>query len=80
MNNSLQYRGFVIQAAPEKLTDGTWSLHYFVQKHRSGDVVDRLFGGKESFKTQGEDIEACFLAGQHVIDGTVPECSVHLYI
>lgn len=76
MDDSLQYRGFVIQASPEKLVDGTWTLRYFVQKHRSGSVVDRLFEGETYFKTRAEAIEACFHAGQQVIDGTVPGCTV----
>jgi len=70
------YRGFVIRPAPAPLRDGRWNHDLYVGRDKGSEFVERKFTFASSSATREEAISHGMTAGQKIINGEVPNCSV----
>ncbi|TKB63528.1 MAG: hypothetical protein E8D48_04480 [Nitrospira sp.] len=75
--DTIQYKGFEIQAAPYQLDDsGEWQVNLHIFRHREHESRSRKFSAGSSYKTREEAMANCFQFGKQIIDGQLPTCTV----
>lgn len=68
--------GYEIEAHPDRLQSGEWSLNIDVVVHRTDRVTARNFTALDTFPSEVEAIKNCLNFGKQIIDGEVENCSV----
>jgi hypothetical protein len=67
--NELFYKGYIIEARPEKLVEsGRWTTNIVIYKQQGGGLSDELFVAPNTFQTEEEATEHCFNCGKQIID------------
>ena len=69
-----EYQGFIINARPRHLADGTWSLNLEIWSDNRASITTRGYSAANTFKTEEEAIQHCLNFGRQAIDGEVPGC------
>ena len=75
MERRKDYKGYVIEAFPHELKDGSgYTTDFFIEDHDHAGVHVTQFVMKEVFKTEAEAITAAHKGGEQKIDsGWRPE-------
>ncbi len=77
MSDRLEYKGFVICAAPHKLADGErWKIHTNIERHTGDGVLIRPFSAANAFDTRDEAVRHCLQFGRRIIYGEEPDLTV----
>lgn len=75
--DSIQYKGYEIEAVPHKLADsGVWSTDIAIVRDGVSERKCRNFGVSKTHKTREEAVQHCFNLGKQIIDGKVKDFSV----
>lgn len=75
--NRVEYKGYVIKAAPYQLAkDKSWSINLYIERHTGSYVEMRNFSAANTFPTEKEAIQHCYNFGMEIIDGKVKDCTV----
>jgi len=67
----VEYKGFTICPAPNKLKDGSgWNHEYYIRQDTASGVTSRKISSAPDFfsNTEEEAVEACIRAGKNFID------------
>jgi hypothetical protein len=74
----VQYKGFVINPVPEELAEsGHWTVDVEIENHRSSKVESKIYYSGKSCPTKDQALRYCFEYGRQIIDGEIPDLSVH---
>ena len=75
--DTVNYKGFEIQATPYHLTEtGHWRINIHIVRHTGDQVRSREFGANNSYPTREEAVQHCFQFGRQIVDGQATNCSV----
>jgi hypothetical protein len=73
----LKYKGYIIKAKPYQLAkDKSWTININIERHTGSAVTVRNFSAANTFPTEEEAIQHCFIFGKQIIDGKAEGCSV----
>lgn len=72
----VQYKGYVIEAAPHQLADDNrWTVNVNIERHDDKGVDVRPFSASNTFETREEAIQHCLNFGRQIVDGQVSGCT-----
>lgn len=69
-----RYNGFVLEAAPYRRANDTWTLHVLIERHHSDWVDVSEYWGFNTSPTREGAFQNCFVLGRRIIDGQVAGC------
>ncbi len=72
----VEYKGYVIQAAPFPLENNHWKINLYIEKHDDQRVKSRHFFAADKYPTRDEAVGHCLNFGQQIINGEVEGLSV----
>jgi hypothetical protein len=73
MQTELLYKGFIIKALPQKLTEsGKWTTDIHIMKDYRSHVMDKGFSAANQWDSEKEAIDHCFDFGMKIVDGKYP--------
>lgn len=75
--SELSYKGYIIEARPERLLENRqWSINIPIYKYRGSRLSEKPFVGSKTFQSEEEAIEHCFHFGKQIIDGQIENCKI----
>jgi len=63
------YKGFVIEAAPDRLIDGRWSTKVIIWKLRGDSITQKPFSANNIWNSEIDAINHSFNFGKQIVDG-----------
>jgi hypothetical protein len=60
MEKRATYKGYAIQAAPNKLADGTWDTNFHIGRYTGDAHSSKNFTSASTFQTEEESVRHCF--------------------
>jgi len=74
--NRVAYKGYIIDAEPSQLADGSrWTINITIERHDGGSVIARSFNAANAFETKDETVQHCINFGYQIIDGKIAGCT-----
>ena len=71
-----QYKKYVIEAQPQKLSSGRWANYLRISLERPGGPSVRPFEDVKKFGTRIDAVKHCFRYAQQIIDGEIEGLTV----
>ena len=71
-----EYRGYIINPVPDRLSTGKWTTNVRISKHRDDGVTERSFSASNEFETEVDAEEGSIDFGKKIIDGEFPGLTV----
>jgi hypothetical protein len=68
MKRRVGYKGYVIEAQPNELRDGGYSVEFYIEEHDAAGVTVTQFYLPNTFSAQEAAVEAAIQAGRLKID------------
>jgi hypothetical protein len=73
MQTELLYKGYLIQALPQKLAESEkWTTNIHIMKDYGSHVTDKSFSAANQWDSEKEAIECCIDFGMKIVDGKFP--------
>jgi hypothetical protein len=73
--DSVEYSGYILEACPQQLADGHWTLAVSIERHKGGSVDVQSFSASNTFQTREEAVPHCINFGRQIVDGKVLGCT-----
>lgn len=71
-NTEMDYRGYVIEARPNKRRDtGRWTTNINILVGSENGITAKPYRAQNTYASEVEAIDGCFSFGKSIIDGTI---------